>query len=297
MFSWQTATLPDVPYAGLVSGLILIGLRMPLALVLFALMRPRLVASLRWRDLFPGTMVGLPLWLGFVLQLWGLAYTTPAMSAFFTSLSSLWVPILFWMVGRSISLGVWAGYGLAFIGLVVLVEGGWRWGPGEFLSLGCSMVFSLQILALDRFGRGIDGNRITPVLFGVNGVLSFLLVGVLCFFGGTFEIWQNWLLVRLSHGPTLWELAIMVVVPTLMSYSLMNAFQPKLSAERAAIIYLLEPVFSLLFSLWFGHDLLHTSLVIGGLLILAGVAWTELANSMGDTPKKEMRLQEPAQLD
>lgn len=87
------------------------------------------------------------------------------------------------MVGRRISLGVWAGYGLAFIGLVVLVEGV-AMGNGEFLSLGCSVIFSFQILALDRFGKGIDGNRITPVLFGVNGVLSLLLVVALCFLGG-----------------------------------------------------------------------------------------------------------------
>lgn len=285
MFSWQNGPLPDLPFAGLISGVTLIGLRMPLALVLFALMRPGLVASLRKKDLLPGTMVALPLWLGFVLQLWGLAYTTPAMSAFFTSLASLWVPILFLMVGRRISLGVWAGYGLAFIGLVVLVEGGWRWGTGEFLSLGCSVIFSFQILALDRFGRGIDGNRITPVLFGVNGVLSLLLVVALCFFGGTLDIWQEWLWARLSHGPTLWELALMVVIPTLMSYSLMNAFQPKLSAERAAIIYLLEPVFSLLFSLWFGHDSLHAPMVIGGMLILLGVAWTEMVNSPAEQGK------------
>ncbi len=287
MFSWQTATLPDIPFAGLVSGLTLIGLRMPLALLLFSLMRPKLVGSLRRKDLIPGTMVGLPLWLGFVLQLWGLAYTTPAMSAFFTSLASLWVPILFLVMGRRISPGVWAGYGVAFSGLVVLVEGGWRWGPGEFLSFGCSLVFSFQILALDRFGKGMDGNRITPILFGVNGLLSLVLIVALCSFGGTFEIWQGWLWERLSNGSTLWELALMVVIPTLMSYTLMNAFQPKLSAERAAIIYLLEPVFSLLFSLWFGHDILHTSMVIGGVLILVGVAWTELAYSPGETSQQE----------
>ena len=77
----------------------------------------------------------------------------------------------------------------------------------------------------------------------------------------------------------------MVVIPTLMSYSLMNAFQPKLSAERAAIIYLLEPVFSLLFSLWFGHDSLHAPMVIGGTLILLGVAWTEMVNSPAEQGK------------
>lgn len=280
MRNWQSAPLPEVPLPGLVSSLTLIGLRMALALVLFALIRPRLVASLGVKDLIPGAMVGIPLWLGFVLQLWGLVYTTPAMSAFFTSLGSLWVPLLYLLVGRKIPLWIWLGYGLAFVGLVVLVEGGWRWGVGEFLSLGCSVLFAFQIIGLDRFGKSIDGNRISPVLFGINGLFSLFFAVCLCVWNGAVEPWGAWIAERLTDGPTLWDLGLMVVFPSLMSYSLMNAFQPLLSAERAAIIYLLEPIFSLLFSLWFGHDELHIPVMIGGVLILAGVAWTELGGGI-----------------
>ena len=280
MRNWQSAPLPEVPLSGLVSSLTLIGLRMALALVLFALIRPRLVASLGVKDLIPGAMVGIPLWLGFVLQLWGLVYTTPAMSAFFTSLGSLWVPLLYLLVGRKIPLWIWLGYGLAFVGLVVLVEGGWRWGVGEFLSLGCSVLFAFQIIGLDRFGKSIDGNRISPVLFGINGLFSLFFAVCLCVWNGAVEPWGAWIAERLTDGPTLWDLGLMVVFPSLMSYSLMNAFQPLLSAERAAIIYLLEPIFSLLFSLWFGHDELHIPVMIGGVLILAGVAWTELGGGI-----------------
>lgn len=280
MRNWQSAPLPEVPLSGLVSSLTLIGLRMALALVLFALIRPRLVASLGVKDLIPGAMVGIPLWLGFVLQLWGLVYTTPAMSAFFTSLGSLWVPLLYLLVGRKIPLWIWLGYGLAFVGLVVLVEGGWRWGVGEFLSLGCSVLFAFQIIGLDRFGKSIDGNRISPVLFGINGLFSLFFAVCLCVWNGAVEPWGAWVAERLTDGPTLWDLGLMVVFPSLMSYSLMNAFQPLLSAERAAIIYLLEPIFSLLFSLWFGHDELHIPVMIGGVLILAGVAWTELGGGI-----------------
>lgn len=280
MRNWQTAPLPDIPLPGLVSSLTLIGLRMGFALLLFALIRPRLVASLGVKDLIPGAMVGIPLWLGFVLQLWGLVYTTPAMSAFFTSLGSLWVPLLYLLVGKRIPLWIWLGYGLAFVGLVVLVEGGWRWGVGEFLSLGCSILFAFQIIGLDRFGKGIDGNRISPVLFGINGLFSLILAVVVCTWNGALQPWGGWVVERLTDGPTLWDLGLMVIFPTLMSYSLMNAFQPLLSAERAAIIYLLEPIFSLLFSLWFGHDELLFPVIVGGGLILAGVAWTELGGGI-----------------
>ena len=49
-----------------------------------------------------------------------------------------------------------------------------------------------------------------------------------------------------------------------------NVYQPQVSASRAALIYLLEPVFALLFSIWWGHDRLNLKLLMGGSLILAG---------------------------
>ena len=50
----------------------------------------------------------------------------------------------------------------------------------------------------------------------------------------------------------------------------MTTYQPRVSATRAALIYLLEPVFGSLFSLAWGHDELTARLVIGGALILGG---------------------------
>jgi drug/metabolite transporter (DMT)-like permease len=56
----------------------------------------------------------------------------------------------------------------------------------------------------------------------------------------------------------------------------MNVYQPRISASRAALIYLLEPLFAALFSLAWGHDQLTRYLVYGGVLILAGNIVAEL---------------------
>jgi drug/metabolite transporter (DMT)-like permease len=50
----------------------------------------------------------------------------------------------------------------------------------------------------------------------------------------------------------------------------MNRYQPHVSAGRAALIYLLEPVFATAFSVAWGHDPLTARLFLGGGLILAG---------------------------
>lgn len=272
---WQNRPDPQVMFPGLVSGLVLIFLRMFCALVLFLMLQPKILSRMVPRDWLGGLAVGFPLWAGFALQLWGLEFTTPAKSAFFTSISSLWVPVILGMFGTAISQRVWLGFFIAAVGLLVLVEGGVGWGLGEGLTLIGSVAFAMQILALDRFGKSGDGNRITPGLFLTNFVCSGLVCLVLGLASANLEGLWDWTRERLNERDTLIGLALMVIFPTLLSYSLMNAFQPRVTPEKAAILYMLEPLFSLLFSYLLGLDLLHTSMVAGGLLVIAGVIVVE----------------------
>ncbi len=279
MRSWQTATAPEVPFPGLMSGLVLIFIRMILALGLFLLLQPRIVFRMKPRDWAAGLGVGFPLWTGFTLQLWGLEFTTPAKSAFFTSICSLWVPVIFWLFGKTIAARVWLGFAIAAFGLVILVEGGLSWGYGEGLTMAGSFAFALQILALDRFGKGADGNKITPGLFLTNFLFSGFMILGLCAISQTGGPLFAWSVERLCDMPTLINLGLMVLIPTLMSYSLMNAFQPLVSAEKAAMIYLLEPIFSYGFSLLFGLDQLQASMIAGGIFVICGVIVVETQNS------------------
>jgi len=50
----------------------------------------------------------------------------------------------------------------------------------------------------------------------------------------------------------------------------MNKYQPQVPANRAALIYFLEPVFGAAFSLLLGYDQWSYSLLLGGALIIAG---------------------------
>jgi drug/metabolite transporter (DMT)-like permease len=56
----------------------------------------------------------------------------------------------------------------------------------------------------------------------------------------------------------------------------LTTYQPLVATSRAALIYLLEPVFAALASLAWGHDQLTMSLVAGGALILGGNLLAEL---------------------
>src|SRR5207253_11272237 len=82
------------PGEGLVASWPLLGVRTFIALAAFVILRPRLFLKPSRREIAVGLLLGTLNCLGNILQVWGLASTSPAMSGFFTSLASLWVPIL-----------------------------------------------------------------------------------------------------------------------------------------------------------------------------------------------------------
>ena len=56
----------------------------------------------------------------------------------------------------------------------------------------------------------------------------------------------------------------------------MMIYQPRVAATRAALIYLLEPVFGSMFSIAWGLDSLSQLLLLGGGLVVSGNLLVEL---------------------
>jgi drug/metabolite transporter (DMT)-like permease len=275
-FPWtRTWQLAAAGWSGgeLLSSLTLIAIRMPLALLLFALLRPRLVLHTTRREQLGGVLLGAFFFAGFILQTWGLASTTPALSAFFTSLCSAWVPLLGWvLLGDRVVPLTLLGLGVGLLGCAVLVEGGWSLGRGEALTLMASVVFAGQMLLLDRLGRRMRPEHLSAGFLaaaGLCGAAGALLVALR---GPGFAAWAGWTAGMLAEPKVLASVACLVVLPTTLAFHWMNAFQPHVPPANAALIYLLEPVFALAFSLLAGMDQWTYPLVLGGLLLLLGNA-------------------------
>lgn len=261
------------------ASLLLMVIRMTAGFTVFGLIVARGKPGHGWTA---GALVGVAMGLGLFLQLWGLAFTTPALCAFFTGLASLWVPVLvFAATGASVGRANLVGLALSLAGGVLLVEGGWRLGAGEWLTLAASVMFAAQIVVLDRFGRGADAGRLTAGFFLAIAVLTLAASAVMAPAVGWAET-AGFLASTLSDPWVGLDLALLVGLPTLWGFWWMNLCQPRLDATRAGLIYLLEPVFSTLFSCLIGHDTLTAPLVFGGALVLLGNAVAELgARSRG----------------
>lgn len=273
--SWQVAA-HGAPGGELLWSLTLIALRMPLAVVVLGVWQPRILLSPTAREYRGGMLLGAVFFAGFALQTWGLAATTPALSAFCTSLCSAWVPVAGYLLFRErVAPLTLLGLGLALLGCAVLVDG-WRLGRGEWLTVLGSFLFTAQVLVLDRLGRSMEPAHLSAGFLLATGGLALAGAFLLALFDPGVSIWYSYTLSILAQREVLLGLLYLAFFSTVLGFHWMNTYQPRVPATRAALIYLLEPVFSSIFSVWWGHDEVTRPLLLGGALILGGNLLVEL---------------------
>jgi drug/metabolite transporter (DMT)-like permease len=281
MRQWQDQA-GDCPGGRPVASLTLITLRMLPAVVLLAAFQPRLVRQSTARAHRAGTAVGLVFLAGFVFQVIGLAHTSPARSAFATSLSSAWVPLLVWACDRQrpAMLTLFGlGLGLAGAGVLAAVDetpGHGNYLLGDVLTLIASGFFGVQVVLLNHLARRIEPSHVSLAFLGVAGLAALLLAVGLAAVGPGVRPWAAWTLSMLGEPWVMPRLGLLVVFSTVLGFHLMNVYQPRVTPSRAALVYLLEPVFASLISIPLGLDQLTMGLVAGGALILGGNMLVEL---------------------
>ncbi len=216
---------------------------------------------------------------GILFQMDGLAYTSASTSAFLTQCYAILIPL--WVALRHRrwpSLPLSLSCVLVLLGVAVLSRFDWRefrLGRGELETLIASLMFTGQILWLDR--PGYAGNNVRH--FSCVMFLGMALLALPPALATTPEA-AAWLRAWES-GPTAGFLAILVFLSTLGGYLLMNRWQPRVSATEAGLIYCLEPVLASAvalflpawFSRWAGiaypNEALTGHLLLGGGLITA----------------------------
>ncbi len=218
-----------------------------------------------------GVAAGVPLLAGYLLQTAGLRLVTSSVSAFITDLLVVIVPVLSAMAWKRWPRArVWAGAALAGGGLYLLTGARPTLGLGEALTLGCALGFALNLVVLARVASRHDPVRLTAIQLAVVGV-GALVPGF--FYGG----------YGLSGGALLAALYT-AVVASVLAFVLQTWGQRRLSASRAALLLMLEPVTAAMVGLATGVPLRPLAAVGAG-LVLAGIAVSEALPS----PRRRLR--------
>jgi drug/metabolite transporter (DMT)-like permease len=240
-----------------------------------------------WRGLGWSLLVGLLLGGGLIVQHVGLDRTTEAVSAFLTSLTILFVPLLMAFVLRKPPQPVlWIGVILATVGVWLMTGAQPRgFGWGEILGLSCAFFFSLYILAVNAASVHETPWRMVGAQFAIVAAMCFITCAFLpgarsnLLPGGQFHI--------LAYKTVWLNLALLTFFTTLLAFGLLTFFQPKIDPTRAALIYLAEPIFATAYAAVAAGHRAGQMTLIGAALILAANVLVEVLSSRSRSTVEE----------
>ncbi|MGB9428826.1 MAG: DMT family transporter [Gammaproteobacteria bacterium] len=219
-------------------------------------------SRMAWRD---GLLLGFVALISYVTQAVGLEYISSNRSAFLTSLNVLIVPFLALLLGGRLSLQIVGAAVLACagIGLMSWESGGNLIGDG--VTLACAFTYAIYIIILSRRIKAHESRTLAATQIVAMAVM-----------GGM------WLLVTHLHGDALMTLAVRAkpvwplllylgVVASAGMLFLQAVGQRHVSAEKAAVIYVMEPVFATLFGWLWLHETLGLRGFVGGAMVVLAV--------------------------
>ena len=200
----------------------------------------------RRKLLFAGIFCGVALLFAATLQQAGISAGTGAgKSAFITALYVILVPILGIFMKQKLSLSVVLCAILSLLGLFFLcladfsVPGwgltqGMQLSRGDYLTLLCSLLFAVQIIAVDQTVPHMDGVALSVIQFLTGGVLG--LAGMIFFENDT---WQDIYAAR-------WGILYAAVFSCGIAYTFQILGQKTTSPALASVLMCLESVFAVL---------------------------------------------------
>jgi len=231
--------------------------RFVVAVLVMILIRPQCLKLFNRDLLLRGSLAGLFLGTGYILQTLGLARTGAAITGFITGLYIVFTPLLAAIILKArITALTWICVGVATAGLALLSLQGWSIGFGELLVLGSAFAFGAHIIALGKWSGGRDAYALTVVQLSVCGVMS----GVASIFEGGYQ---------LPPDGGVWATVIFTAVfATAVAFVVQTWSQAHMSTTKVAVILTMEVVFAAFFAIVFGGEILTLQKTLGGVLVL-----------------------------
>lgn len=240
--------------------------RFTLATILLCVIFYKKLQLLNWSIIWKGALLGGILFFAFVLQTYGLSYTTPSKNAFLTSINVLIVPIIAFIVYKrgfdryEVIAAIIAVVGIGFLSLT----DSFTIQIGDLLSILCAIAFAFDIFYTNVFVKKEDALALTIVQFMTASVLS--IIGVLILGEIPTSISNEGFLILLY----------LAVFCTLVAYVCQNVGMQYANPTKSAIILSMEALFGTLFSVWILHELLTGRMIVGCILILIAVLFAEI---------------------
>ena len=258
-----------------ISPVLFLAMRFSLAaLALVAVFGVRLRPAAGWQAkacptkmLAAGSMIGLFLFAGYLLQTVGLQSTTAPKSAFLTGLATVMVPLLGALVYQiRPRVTEVAGVLVATLGMGLMTLEGpiGSISRGDMLTFGGAIAFAAHVVATGHFAEQIGYEVLSVTQVGAAAIAALSLVWVV----ETPRIHWQPLVV--------WAILITGLLCTALAFTIQAWAQHYTSSTRTALIYALEPVVAWITSYCMAGEGLSGQAAAGAALILSGVLLVEM---------------------
>ena len=270
-FIWGTSFVVLKSALGNVGTMWTLAIRFTLAALIMLIPAAKKLRRVKKRTLRGGVLMGMCLAVAYIVQTFGLSYTTPGKNAFLTSTYCVLVPFMAWGIYKrkpgffNIAAAVLCVTG---IGFVALNSGFEQLNVGDVITVFCGIFYSLQIVLLEQYAGETDSLTITGIQFAAAAVLCWL--GALLFESAPVN-------VPLSAWMNILYLSVMCTAVCFFLQAWGMRYTP--SAE-AAMLLTLEAVFGTLISVLFFGEKLTPRLVFGFALIFVAVLVSEVGEEL-----------------
>lgn len=212
-----------------------------------------------------GAGIGICLAGGYLLQTYGLRYTTPTNSGLITGLFVVFAPVAGLALFRArIDRVFLLPLGACLVGTLLLVgDSPEEIRIGDGLTLGCAACFGLHIALLSHYAHRHDATALALAQM----IATALLCGI---------PWLFFESPSFPPGHVWFALVITGVLASALAFAVQTYVQQRLPATRTAIILTMEPVFAVFFGYLLAGDRLSWVQIFGALLILFAIAASEL---------------------
>lgn len=217
------------------------------------------------KSILKSSLIGFFMFSAFICLVKGIEHTTASKQSFLVGSYVLIVPFISWLITKKRP-GIYAVLGAvmatAGIGMLTL-DSTFSIGRGDVLSIICSLGFALHMIAIEYLGKDTDPIASTIIQFTVTAVLF----GIISFI---FEPGHTVMTLGIIKA-----VAYLVVVTTVIAFTVQNIAQRYISSTSTALILTLESAFGGIFALFYLHESMNIRMVIGCLVIFIGIITEE----------------------
>lgn len=235
----------------------------------------RKASSATWRD---GAILGALALVSYVAQAYGLEHISSNRSAFLTSLNVLMVPFIGLLFGGRLSTIMVAAAALACAGIGLM---SWE-GGGNLLGDGatvlCALAYALYVIVLSQRASRHEARQLAATQIVLMAVFSSLWMALASLGSDALAT------LPARAWPQLGTVVYLGLIASAAMLFLQAVAQRHVSADKAAVIYAMEPVFAALFGwLWLTESLTLRA-AVGGALVVGAVILSEMKPAVAETP-------------